>query len=112
MLLNTTTNTIILNTYSLYNTFHFLKLNMQNNTNTIPKNTILNWLYSTDMHVSLEKLGAMLENQTNGRYKLVNTGNNESNNKSDKSNPLPSSFANKNEEKEITQIAPISESHK
>ena len=32
----------------------------------------------------------MLENQTNGRYKLVNTGNNENNNRSDKSNTLPS----------------------
>lgn len=67
---------------------------MQNTGNTIRKNIILNWLYSTDMHVSLEKLGAMLENQTNGSYKLVNTGNNKSNNRSDKPNTLPSSFDN------------------
>ena len=39
--------------------------------NTIPKNKILNWLYSTDRHVSLEKLGSWLENNTDGQYKLV-----------------------------------------
>jgi hypothetical protein len=44
---------------------------------TIPKNQILNWLYSTDRHVSLEKLGSWLENNTDGQYKLVrnNIGN-------------------------------------
>ena len=57
---------------------------MQNTGNTIRKNIILDWLYSTDIHVSLEKLGAMLESQTNGRYKLINTDN----------NTLPSSFTN------------------
>ena len=44
---------------------------------TIPKNHILNWLYSTDRHVSLEKLGSWLEDNTDGQYKIVrkNTGN-------------------------------------
>lgn len=44
---------------------------------TIPKNQILNWLYSTDRHVSLEKLGSWLEDNTDGQYKIVrkNTGN-------------------------------------
>ena len=41
--------------------------------NTIPKNTILNWLYATDHHVSIEKLGEWLEYNTNGQYKLVKT---------------------------------------
>ena len=40
---------------------------------TLPKNVILNWLYSTDMHVSLDKLGKWLEHNTNGKYKLVDT---------------------------------------
>lgn len=40
---------------------------------TLPKNMILNWLYSTDMHVSLDKLGKWLEQNTNGKYKLVDT---------------------------------------
>lgn len=43
----------------------------QQETNTIPKNKILNWLYSTDRHVSIEKLGSWLENNTDGQYKLV-----------------------------------------
>ena len=47
---------------------------MQNN--TIPKNILLNWLYSTDRHVSIEKLGAWLENNTNSQYKLIKTDNN------------------------------------
>ena len=38
---------------------------------TIQKNKILNWLYSTDRHVSIEKLGSWLENNTGGQYKLV-----------------------------------------
>lgn len=38
---------------------------------TLPKNMILNWLYSADMHVSLDKLGKWLENNTGGQYKLV-----------------------------------------
>ena len=38
---------------------------------TIQKNKILNWLYSTDRHVSIEKLGSWLENNTDGQYKLV-----------------------------------------
>ena len=40
---------------------------------TLPKNMILNWLYSADMHVSLDKLGQWLEQNTNGKYKLVDT---------------------------------------
>lgn len=44
--------------------------------NTIPKNKILNWLYSTDRHVSLEKLGSWLENNTDGQYKLVKNNTN------------------------------------
>ncbi len=47
---------------------------MQNN--TIPKNTILNYLYSTDSSVSLEKLGIWLENKTNGQYKIIKIDNN------------------------------------
>lgn len=38
---------------------------------TIQKNKILNWLYSTDRHVSIEKLGSWLESNTGGQYKLV-----------------------------------------
>ena len=41
------------------------------NTNTIPKHTILNWLYSTDRQVSLDKLAVWLEENTCGQYKLV-----------------------------------------
>ena len=40
-------------------------------TNTIPKHTILNWLYSTDRQVSLDKLAVWLEENTRGQYKLV-----------------------------------------
>ena len=40
---------------------------------TLPKNMILNWLYSADMHVSVDKLGKWLEQNTNGKYKLVDT---------------------------------------
>jgi hypothetical protein len=40
---------------------------------TIPKNKILDFLYSTDRHVSLEKLGNWIENNTDGKYKIVNT---------------------------------------
>jgi hypothetical protein len=40
---------------------------------TIPKNIILNWLYATDKHVSLVKLGKWLELNTGGKYKLVDT---------------------------------------
>ena len=43
---------------------------------TIPKNKILNWLYSTDRHVSLEKLGSWIENNTDGKYKLVKNNTN------------------------------------
>ena len=46
---------------------------MNKEISTLPKNIILNWLYSADMHVSLEKLGKWLEENTNGKYKLVNT---------------------------------------
>ena len=41
------------------------------NINTIPKHTILNWLYSTDRQVSLDKLAVWLEENTRGQYKLV-----------------------------------------
>jgi len=44
-------------------------VNIRNN--TIPKNIILNWLYTTDRHVSIEKLGEWLEDNTDGQYKLV-----------------------------------------
>ena len=46
---------------------------MNNKRSTLPKNMILNWLYSTDTHVSLDKLGQWLEQNTNGKYKLVDT---------------------------------------
>ena len=46
---------------------------MNKESSTLPKNIILNWLYSTDMHVSLDKLGKWLEHNTNGKYKLVDT---------------------------------------
>jgi len=46
---------------------------MNKDSSTLPKNIILNWLYSTDTHVSLEKLGKWLEQNTNGKYKLVDT---------------------------------------
>lgn len=42
---------------------------------TIPKNKILDFLYSTDRHVSLEKLGHWIETNTDGKYKIVNTDN-------------------------------------
>ena len=44
---------------------------MNNKGSTLPKNMILNWLYSAEMHVSLDKLGQWLENNTGGQYKLV-----------------------------------------
>ena len=46
---------------------------MNKESSTLPKNIILNWLYSTDMHVSLDKLGKWLEQNTNGKYKLADT---------------------------------------
>ena len=46
---------------------------MNKESSTLPKNMILNWLYSTDMHISLDKLGKQLEQNTNGKYKLVDT---------------------------------------
>jgi len=44
---------------------------MDNKDFTIPKNLLLNWLYSADRNVSLDKLGKWLENNTGGQYKLV-----------------------------------------
>ena len=44
---------------------------MNNKGSTLPKNMILNWLYSAEMHVSLDKLGQWLEKNTGGQYKLV-----------------------------------------
>ena len=41
------------------------------NDTTIPKNLLLNWLYSTDKAVSIDKLAAWLEHNTSGQYKLV-----------------------------------------
>ena len=38
---------------------------------TIPKHLLLNWLYSTDKAVSIDKLAAWLEHNTSGQYKLV-----------------------------------------
>lgn len=38
---------------------------------TIPKYLLLNWLYSTDKLVSIDKLSTWLEHNTNGQYKLV-----------------------------------------
>ena len=40
---------------------------------TIPKNKILDFLYSTDRNVSLIKLGNWIESNTDGKYKIVNT---------------------------------------
>ena len=40
---------------------------------TIPKHLLLNWLYSTDRSVSIEKLSAWLEYNTSGQCKLVST---------------------------------------
>lgn len=47
-------------------------LEISANNCTIPKNTILNWLYATDRHVSLSKLGFWLEEQTGGKYTITN----------------------------------------
>ena len=41
------------------------------NNTTIPKHLLLNWLYSTDRMVSIDKLAVWLENNTQGQYKLV-----------------------------------------
>jgi hypothetical protein len=38
---------------------------------TIPKHLLLNWLYSTDKAVSIDKLSTWLEHNTSGQYKLV-----------------------------------------
>jgi hypothetical protein len=46
---------------------------MNNKDSTIPKNLLLNWLYSSNKNVSLDKLGKWLELNTNGKYKLVDT---------------------------------------
>lgn len=46
---------------------------MNKESSTLPKNMILNWLYSAEMHVPLDKLGQWLEQNTNGKYKLVDT---------------------------------------
>ncbi len=54
--------------YSL-NTYKYLKF-MNDKTATLPKNTILNFLYSTDRQVSLELLGNCLKKHTEGRYKI------------------------------------------
>jgi hypothetical protein len=46
---------------------------MDSNNSTIPKNMLLNWLYSSDRHLSWDKLGKWIELNTNGKYKLVDT---------------------------------------
>lgn len=46
-------------------------MSMSKGSSTLPKNMILNCLYSAEMHVSLDKLGQWLENNTGGEYKLV-----------------------------------------
>jgi len=46
---------------------------MDNKDFTIPKNLLLNWLYSSDRNVSLDKLEKWLELNTGGKYKLVDT---------------------------------------
>ena len=46
---------------------------MNNKDFTIPKNLLLNWLYSTERNVSLDELGKWLELNTNGKYKLIDT---------------------------------------
>jgi len=48
-------------------------MSMNKGSLTLPKNMILNWLYSAEMHVPLDKLGQWLEQNTNGKYKLVDT---------------------------------------
>jgi hypothetical protein len=65
--------TIIKTKYKLsfsFNIYKYLKL-MSDKTATLPKNTILNFLYSADRQVSLELLGNWLENNTGGQYKIV-----------------------------------------
>ena len=47
---------------------------MDNKDFTIPKNLLLNWLYSSDRHVPLEELGKWIRINTGGRYQLVDTG--------------------------------------
>lgn len=45
---------------------------MDNNNFTILKNMLLNWLYSSDRHVSLDELGQWLQlNTGGGRYRLI-----------------------------------------
>lgn len=47
---------------------------MDNNKDyTIPKNLLLNWLYSTDRNISMDKPGQWLEQNTSRKYKLVDT---------------------------------------
>ncbi len=48
-------------------------MSMNKESLTLPKNLLLNWLYSAEMHVPLDKLGKWLEQNTNGKYKLVDT---------------------------------------
>jgi hypothetical protein len=46
-------------------------MSMNKESSTLLKNMLLNWLYSAEMHVPLDKLGQWLENNTGGQYKLV-----------------------------------------
>jgi len=46
---------------------------MNNKDFTIPKNLLLNWLYSSEKNISLDKLGKWLQQNTGGKYKLVDT---------------------------------------
>ncbi|MCA0254368.1 MAG: hypothetical protein LCH20_02680 [Proteobacteria bacterium] len=45
----------------------------------IAKNKLLNWLYAESINISVKKLGYWLEENTNGRYKLVDTQKQEEN---------------------------------
>ena len=46
---------------------------MNNKDFTIPKNMLLNWLYSSDRYVPLEELGKWIRINTGGKYQLVDT---------------------------------------
>lgn len=56
---------------SQHNTIASTHLTAQKESQTIPKNKILNWLYSTDRHVSLEKFSNWLEDNTDGQYRII-----------------------------------------
>ncbi len=47
----------------------------------IAKNKLLNWLYVESMNISVKKLGYWLEENSNGRYKLIDMQSQEENDK-------------------------------